>query len=326
MAIAFSDGETPAGVLDGTNSVFTLAYTPSPAASLILVLNGFTQRVGTDFTLTGGTIAFLTGPRQQNDTLEAWYRYNPATPLAPFTGVVIDDLLRSSFRCIGQLRPGFGHSPSERVDALFILNAMLDSWSTDDLNAYCELIQSFPITPGQSVYTLGVGGAWNGARPVKIDKATLVVLTNPVQPLRLNLDVYNDYQWQSINLQSTASTLAQRIYFAPTFPLATVKLWPVPTEGDAVEISSSQMISNGFTSGTDAFNAPPGYLDAVRYQLAIRLAMEWDKPLKDGVVALASEALAKIQRLNATTPQMECNPGVISIGGGRSSFNRLTGD
>ena len=75
-----------------------------------------------------------------------------------------------------------------------------------------------------------------------------------------------------------------------------------------------------------AVAAPPGYLDAVRYQLAIRLAMEWNQELKPGVAELASEALAKIQRRNAPTPQMDVNPGVLPIRTGRTSWSRLTGD
>src|SRR5262245_26122168 len=36
----FVDGESPAGVIDGVNSVFTLANAPNPAASLQLFRNG----------------------------------------------------------------------------------------------------------------------------------------------------------------------------------------------------------------------------------------------------------------------------------------------
>jgi hypothetical protein len=241
--------------------------------------------------------------------------------------ISINDLMRSSFRCIGQLRPGFGHSPSELKDGLFVLNAMLDSWGTEDLDAWCELIQQFSLTPSKRTYTIGPGGDWDTARPTSgIDKATIVILTNPLQPLRLDLAIINYEQYQQINLQETASTIPKKLYYSSTNPLASASLWPVPTTADKVELSSSQQLAAGFTTGEDLFVAPPGYLDAVRYHLAIRLAMEWEKPLKDGVVALANEALAKVQRLNAPTPQMDCNPGVMPYSGGRSGFSRLTGD
>jgi hypothetical protein len=242
-------------------------------------------------------------------------------------GVLVSDLLRSSFRCIGQLLPGFGYSDSELTDALFILNAMLDSWAVDELNAYCTLTQSFALVAGQAQYTVGPQGNWDASRPVKVTKAMLVVMTNPASPLHLELQVINSDQFQSIPLPGTGSTIPQRLYYATSYPYATANLWPVPqSSADLVWLSSWQPIAGAILDGATTFSVPPGYLDAVRYHLAIRLAMEWDKPLKEGVVMLATEALAKIQRLNAQTPQMDCNPGIMPIRSGRSGFNYRTGD
>lgn len=241
-------------------------------------------------------------------------------------GVSIGDLLRSSFRCIGQLRPGFGYSPSELIDALFVLNAMLDSWVTDELNCYCTLTQNFTLVASQASYTMGPGGDFDTVRPVRLTIAKYIVLDNPAQPLHLDVINLNAEQYESIALPDLESPIPQRIYFNPTYPLATVKLWPVPSNADQVRLSSAQPISGGITSEAALFSVPPGYLDAVRYQLAIRLAMEWDKPLKEGVLALATEALAKVQRLNAPSPQMQVNGGVFPARGGQSGFNIYTGD
>ena len=76
--ITFVDGEIPAGTINGTNRIFTLAFAPAPAVSLVLYRNGVKQRAGVDFDLAGSTITFrlvvgvpvpLTG-----DSLEASYR------------------------------------------------------------------------------------------------------------------------------------------------------------------------------------------------------------------------------------------------------------
>lgn len=329
MALAFSDQEVPSGVINGVNPVFTLLFAPSPALSLIVTRNGLAQSQGVDFTLSANVITFLSGSLPlTGDGLVAWYRYNTPSTLSGF-GPTVDDLFRSSFRCINQLRPGFGHSPSERVDALFILNAMLESWGLDDLNCYCELIQSFPLVGGQGTYTIGPGGDFNTTRPIRIDKATLVVLTNPASPLRIDMELIDAEQWQLISLQSTPSTLPTKLFYNPTFTgqgCGFIGIWPVNTGPNNVEISSSQALSSGFTDGATVFSAPPGYLDAVRYNLAVRLAMEWNQPLKPGVEALASESLAKVQRRNATTPQMDVNPAVLPMRQGRSGFNYRIGD
>ena len=71
----FSDGEVPGGTVDGVNATFTLANTPSPAASLVLFRNGIAQQPGVDYTVSGATVQFAFGALPQpGDTLLAWYR------------------------------------------------------------------------------------------------------------------------------------------------------------------------------------------------------------------------------------------------------------
>lgn len=72
----WSNEEGPAGQIDGANVTFTLAYVPSPAASLRLVLNGLTLRsgAGNDFTLAGNTITFSYAPTAGSNLI-CWYEY-----------------------------------------------------------------------------------------------------------------------------------------------------------------------------------------------------------------------------------------------------------
>ncbi len=73
--IAFIDGETPAGVVDGSNGIFTLAGAPDPAESLTLYRNGIRQKAGLDFTLSETTIMFVPAATPQpGDVLVAAYR------------------------------------------------------------------------------------------------------------------------------------------------------------------------------------------------------------------------------------------------------------
>lgn len=72
---AFIDAEIPAGLINGTNTTFTLANTPSPENSLQLYRNGLLLRIGTDFTLTSNLITFSPSATPQvNDLLVAGYR------------------------------------------------------------------------------------------------------------------------------------------------------------------------------------------------------------------------------------------------------------
>jgi len=76
----FADEETPGGSTNGSNTAFTLATAPSPAASLILVQSsgagGGAVLIagGVDFTLSGANITMVNAPAT-GDSLIAWYRH-----------------------------------------------------------------------------------------------------------------------------------------------------------------------------------------------------------------------------------------------------------
>jgi hypothetical protein len=88
---SFSDSEIPAGTINGANTVFTLASTPSPTGSLDLYLNGLLMKQAVDYTLSGNTITFLmVSTPQTGDTLVASYRYaNPSNPLGSLTAAQV---------------------------------------------------------------------------------------------------------------------------------------------------------------------------------------------------------------------------------------------
>jgi hypothetical protein len=72
--------EEPAGTLNGTNKVFVLSFTPTPA-SLLLALNGVAQNpgsgsplTGADYTISGPTITYAVAPKA-TDTHNAWYTH-----------------------------------------------------------------------------------------------------------------------------------------------------------------------------------------------------------------------------------------------------------
>jgi hypothetical protein len=72
---SFIDGESPSGIVDGSNTTFTLSQTPNPTASLAMYRNGIMQKVTQDFSISGGSVAFVTANTPQpGDTLVASYR------------------------------------------------------------------------------------------------------------------------------------------------------------------------------------------------------------------------------------------------------------
>jgi hypothetical protein len=79
----FADNDSPAGVVDGANTAFTLTGVPNPPASLTIYRNGVLQKVGQDFSLSGSQISFLATPPQPGDTLLASYRLTGGNDTTP---------------------------------------------------------------------------------------------------------------------------------------------------------------------------------------------------------------------------------------------------
>ena len=81
---SFVDGDSPAGIVDGSNTSFTLSAVPVPASSLAVYRNGVLQKIVQDYTLTGSTIQFVPAAAPQPaDTLLASYRLTGTDASAP---------------------------------------------------------------------------------------------------------------------------------------------------------------------------------------------------------------------------------------------------
>lgn len=73
--VQFSESETPAGAVDGTNPTFSLESSPIPARSLQMFRNGVLQKEGLDYTSAGNILTFLpVAIPQPGDVLQASYR------------------------------------------------------------------------------------------------------------------------------------------------------------------------------------------------------------------------------------------------------------
>ncbi len=91
----FVDSETPAGLVNGTNTNFTLNYPPSPAASVAFYRNGILMKQNSDYTLTGNTVHFLVASvPQSGDLIQASYRY--ADPTNPLSSMATPQVICSS--------------------------------------------------------------------------------------------------------------------------------------------------------------------------------------------------------------------------------------
>ena len=72
----FVENETPVGAIDGSNKTFTLAYTPNPADSLQLYINGQNVTESEEYTLSGDTLT-LSIAYPSGTNIKVSYRRQP---------------------------------------------------------------------------------------------------------------------------------------------------------------------------------------------------------------------------------------------------------
>jgi len=85
------------------------------------------------------------------------------------------DIISRAMKDIGALASGETPTPEESQDAFDMLNDMLDQWSNEDMMTYYKTEIVFPITPGQTQYTIGPGGQIGANITGSISGTTLTV-------------------------------------------------------------------------------------------------------------------------------------------------------
>lgn len=226
-----------------------------------------------------------------------------------------NDLIASSLRLIGALASGEVPSGAEASNALDILNQMIDSWNAERLTIFS--IQRNVQVPAalKQTYTLGTGGDFNIARPPKLERMGVIILSNPVQPLELPMEKLSDIGWQSIPVKGIVSTIPLKFWNDNAFPLMNINVWPIPS----AQINFTLYVWQALTQFPDLVTDetfPPGYLKALRYNLAVDLAPEFGRTTPQEVLMQAVATKAVIKSINASelNIQSAVDPALVGRG------------
>lgn len=234
------------------------------------------------------------------------------------------DLIASSLRMLNAISSGEPVSAAEGQDALMVLNQMIDSWNTERLNIFTVQRQVYALTPGKQVYTFGPGGDFNGPRPPRIENAGIVSLQNPVESLELPLDKLTAAGWAAIPVKNISSTLPQRFWDDEAMPYRNISFWCVPSIAVNVAMYVWQALAQ-FPNLYQDLQFPPGYLRALRYNLAVDLSAEWGvAQVPPAVAAIAGQSKAAIKSLNVQPIESRCDNALVQPD--KQIFNWLTGE
>lgn len=214
------------------------------------------------------------------------------------------DIITRALRSLGAF--GSGETPDSTTlgDGLEALNGMLESWRTEKLFVPSITRTTETLTASKDPHTIGSGGDINTTRPVRIEKASIIVTgtTDTEYPMRV-LD-YREYS--RLVQKSIETNIPYLLYYEPTFPLGNIHLYPVPNEANDIALYVWEPLTTYATTGT-AVSVPPGYERAMVRNLAIELAPEFGIEPTQALQRMAIESKAQVKRLNVRTPKLATN-------------------
>lgn len=227
------------------------------------------------------------------------------------------DMIKRAMRLIGVLSKGETPDDQDAADGLVSLNAMLGSWSNERLMIHVLTLDDVSLTPGKQVYTIGPGGEIDTVRPTSIDPSTYVLWNGVSYPVQvLNLQQYN-----GLALKGLEANIPEAIWYSPSYPLGQLTLYSVPTEAMTLKLWSSKPFTS-FATLTTQVTLPPGYEEALAFNLAVRIAPEYETQPSAEVSRTAVTSKKLLKRTNLEVPQLSPVSDTLP----RSTFNVYSGE
>lgn len=224
-------------------------------------------------------------------------------------------------------------APSIATFVLQKLNRLIDNLNADrdavvatdsllDVNG-----NPLVLSPNVQPHTIGPAGTFNvSARPVSIDFANVVI--NTVSPaVTYPVTIHKSYgEWYAEQaVQNLATQYPIHAYYAATFPLGKLYLWPVPTVAYQFQIWSRVVLAAATLASTLSF--APGYEDAIILTLAEDLCATpaFNLELPPGLVIKAAQARQRVFSNNRETPLLSTRDSGMPGEQGGGYLNWKTG-
>jgi hypothetical protein len=222
----------------------------------------------------------------------------PPPPPAPIPGMQASalDIIKGAMRAVTILSAGENPTAAESSDYLAILNQLLDSCNSERLMIpVVARLGPFNLTVNQQAYKVGPAGDINIPRPARIELITIIYLNNPATPAEIGLDMVDDQGWAAIPVKQLGGPLPQKVWNDLGYPFLTLTYWPFPTVQVQTVLYAWQSLTF-FPNLATIMSFPPGYLEFLRWNLAIRLD---NAEITPQVMQMAAESKARIKGFNS---------------------------
>ena len=243
--------------------------------------------------------------------------------------VTASSIITGALSLLSVYAPGESISAADMAEGFRRLNMMMRSWMTQPLTIPVTTRAAFALIAGKggpgNEYTIGPGGDFDTIRPATGFLNVGLQLGGTTPPVEIPRAILTDDAWAAIQVKTLTSPLFTSLYYNPTFTtgLGSINLWPVPDNAiHKIVLYYAQQISE-FSDLTTAYAFPPGYEEAIEYNLATRLSAPFSVPLGGDVAAFAVKSLAAVKRANARLTDLPQDPAITNDR--RSGYNIISG-
>jgi len=198
-------------------------------------------------------------------------------------------LIKAALRVIGAYAPGETPTTDELADGLECLKLMLRHWSDNNMRIYYTK-QDTKVLTGASSYTIGSGGDINTVRPASI-RGAYVKDSAGIDSI---LNIIDEAKYRRFQLKTLSGT-PEYLWYSPEYPKGKIYIYTLST-GTLYLDSLKPLTEPALITSTVEF--PPGYDEAIKFNLAVRLAPEYGKEPSLIVLALAKSNLNDLEKRN----------------------------
>lgn len=206
-------------------------------------------------------------------------------------------LIKGALRKIGVIASGETPTAAEMQDGLEALQMMLRNWSAQNIRLYYTDQETLTMDGSES-YTIGSGGDLDTVRPASVRGAW-----HDDWPVK----IIDEDRYRQIRMSTSSTGTVEYLWYAPEYPLGV--LYPWPQGGSTLYIDSLKPLTDP-TALTDSVAFPPEYDEAIVFNLAVRMAPEFEKEPSITVHQIAAAALQRLEtrnfaeQVNAITPDL----------------------
>jgi hypothetical protein len=201
----------------------------------------------------------------------------------------------------------------EASDALDALNDLLASYSNESILITSRVTESFTLSSGVGVYTIGAGQAFDTVRPVSIVEAH--IRSGIIDYASMYLAP--DEVYQGLNLK-TLQSIPDTLNYTNAFPYGTINLYPYPAYSYELFITSEKPLVN--LTLHQEVSLPAGWNRLLIYNLAVELCPEYGQKVDPMLLKIANESKAAVSRSIMKVRTMDAPP-LTQVG----LFNIYTG-